>query len=140
MKRITTLLTGLIVAFSMTAFAADKAVEAKPADAKPAQEKKVEEKKGGGEKKAHHRNHYRGEVKAVDAKAGTITVSGGEKSFTADEKLLADVKVGDKVSVKFSRKDGQLTATAIRPAKAHHKKHHKKDDAKADAPKAEEKK
>jgi Cu/Ag efflux protein CusF len=125
----------------MNVFAADKAAEAKPADAKPVQEKKVEEKKSGEEKKAHHRNHYRGEVKAVDAKAGTVTVSSGEKTFAADEKLLSGVKVGDKVSVKFTRKDSQLTATAITPAKDHQKNHHKKKDAgKAEEVKAEEKK
>jgi hypothetical protein len=66
-----------------------------------------------------------------------VTISRGEKTFIADEKLLSDVKVGDKISVKFAEKDGQLTATGIRPTKAHHKK---KDAKKEEATKAEEKK
>jgi Cu/Ag efflux protein CusF len=127
MKKITTLLTALIVACSMTAFAADKAAEVTPADAKSAQEVKTDVKKSDEIKKAHHhrrhdKNRYQGEVTAVDAKAGTVTVSRGEKTFTADEKLLSEVKVGDKVSVKFTEKEGKLTATSIKPAKAHHKK------------------
>jgi Cu/Ag efflux protein CusF len=138
MKKITTLFTALIVAFSMTAFAAEKAADVTPADAKTAQ---TDEKKAEGTKKAHHRkhhkNHYQGEVTAVDAKAGTVTVSRGEKTFTADEKVLSGVKVGDKVSVKFTEKDGQFTATGIKPAKAHHMK---KEVKNAEEKKAEEKK
>lgn len=126
--KITTLLTALIVAFSMTAFAADKVTEPTPADATSATEKKPDVKK------KHHRNHYWGEVTAVDAKAGTVTISRGEKTFAADEKLLTDVKVGDKVSVKFTKKDGKLTATSIKPAKAHHMK---KEAKKADENKPE---
>jgi hypothetical protein len=139
MTKITTLLTALIVAFSMTAFAAEKAADVTSADAQTAQ---ADGKKADGMKKAHHhrhhsKNHYQGEVTAVDAKAGTVTVSRGEKSFTADEKVLSGVKVGDKVSVKFTEKDGKLTATAIKPAKAHHMKKEVKD---AEEKKAEEKK
>jgi phage baseplate assembly protein gpV len=138
MKKITTLFTALIVACSMTAFAAEKAAEVTPADATTAQ---TDVKKADGKKMAHHRkhhrNHYQGEVTAVDAKAGTVTVSRGEKTFTADEKILSGVKVGDKVSVKFTEKDGKLTATGIKPAKAHHMK---KDVKAAEEKKAEEKK
>jgi Cu/Ag efflux protein CusF len=138
MKKITTLFTALIVAFSMTAFAAEKAAEVTPADAMTAQ---TVEKKADGKKRAHHRkyhkNHYRGEVTAVDAKAGTVTVSRGEKTFTADEKVLSGVKVGDKVSVKFTEKDGTLTATGIKPEKAHNMK---KVVMAAEEKKAEEKK
>jgi Cu/Ag efflux protein CusF len=128
MKKITTLFTALIVAFSMTAFAAEKAADVTSSDAKTAQ---IDEKKADGMKKAHHRkhhrNHYYGEVTAVDAKAGTVTVSRGEKTFTADETVLSGVKVGDKVSVKFTNKDDKLTATSIKPAKAHHMKKEVKD-------------
>jgi Cu/Ag efflux protein CusF len=140
-KKITTLFTALIVASSMTAFAADKATEVTPADAKSAQETTTDAKKSDGIKKAHHRHHpgnyYQGEVTAVDAKAGTVTVSRGQKTFTADEKLLSEVKVGDKVSVKFTKKDGQLTANDIKPAKAHHKK---KEVKEPEEKKTEEKK
>jgi Cu/Ag efflux protein CusF len=123
MKKITALFTALFVAFSMTAFAAEKAADVTPADAMTAQ---ADVKKADGMKKGHHRkhhrNHYYGEVTAVDAKAGTVTVSRGEKTFTADETVLSGVKVGDKVSVKFTKKDDTLSATSIKPAKAHHRK------------------
>jgi hypothetical protein len=129
MMKITTLFTALILAFAMNAFAVDKVTEPTAADTKPAVEKKVDVKKADGKMKTHHRNHYWGEVTAVDAKAGTVTISRGEKTFAADEKLLSDVKVGDKVSVKFTKKDGKLTATAIKPAKAHHMKKEAKEAA-----------
>lgn len=83
-----------------------------------------------------------GEVTAVDAKAMSITVK-GKKDVTAvvddktkitagkDKKTLADVKAGDKVTVKFTEADGKNTAKSIeiKPALA-------KKEA---APKAEKK-
>jgi Cu/Ag efflux protein CusF len=138
MTKITTLFTALMVALSMTAFAADKAADVTPADSQSAQ---TDVKKSDGTRKAHHRKHhgnkFYGEVKAVDAKSGTVTVSRGEKTFTADEKLLSGVKVGDRISVRFTEKDGQLTATDIKPAKAHHTK---KEGITTDEKKPEEKK
>jgi len=135
--KFTALLAGFVLVCSMTAFAAENAPETTAAGAKPAQEKKAEFKRKGHHRN-YHRNHYRGEVTAVDAKTGAITVSRGEKTFTADEKLLSGVKVGDRVSVKFEEKDGKLTATGIRPAKAYH--HKKAEQQKPVETKAEEKK
>lgn len=122
MKKITAMFTALIVAFSLTAFAAEKAADVTPNDASPALEKKVEGKKTSAKKKTQRRNYFKGEVKAVDAKAGTVTVTKGEKTFVVDEKILATVNVGDKVSVKFDEKDGQATAASIKPMKVRNKK------------------
>lgn len=87
-----------------------------------------------------------GEVTAVDAKANTLTVKGakGDVALTADKatvkigkdkKSLADVKVGDKVTVKFSEADGKNVAksVAVAAAKAE-KKAEKKEEKKAAAP------
>ena len=66
-----------------------------------------------------------GDVAAVDAKAGTITVKGKKGDTTVatdaktkimmgkDVKAIADVKVGDKVTVKFSEADGKMTAKSV---------------------------
>jgi ribosomal protein S1 len=73
-----------------------------------------------------------GEVTAVDTKAGTITVKGkkAEVTVTCDDKTkvkmgkevkaLADVMVGDKVTVKYTEVDGKNVAksVAIKPAAA----------------------
>lgn len=128
------ILSACIIVLSTSAFAADKAADTSQATTKPAQEKKADWKKH-----RHHKNHFHGEVKAVDTKAGTITISRGEKTFTADEKLLSGINVGDRVSVKYTGKDGQLTATGIRPAKAFHK-HVEQKKTEEKAPSAEEKK
>ncbi|HVM60602.1 MAG TPA: DUF5666 domain-containing protein [Verrucomicrobiae bacterium] len=77
------------------------------------------------------RHQYTGEVSAIDAKAGTVIVKKGEdsKTFkigdktkyaTADKKdaALADIKVGDKVTVMYTEEDGVLTAHRIAPPKA----------------------
>ena len=71
-----------------------------------------------------------GAVAAVDAKAKTVTVKAKKGDVTAmvddktkimmgkDVKTLADVKAGDKVTVKYSETDGKMTAKsiAIKPA------------------------
>lgn len=87
-----------------------------------------------------------GEVAAVDAAAKTLTVKGrrGDVALMADDKTsvkmgkekkaLADVKVGDKVTVKYAEMDGRNMAKSVvvgaAPAKMEKK----------EAPKAEEKK
>ncbi len=112
MKKISALIVALLFAFSLTAaYAADKAADTKAAPAKV--EKKAEPKK------AESKHQLTGEVKAVDAKAATVTVKGKkEMTFTADEKLLKDVKVGDKIVVTYTEKDGKATAASIKAAKA----------------------
>ncbi len=88
-----------------------------------------------------------GEVTAVDAAANTLTVKGkkGDVALVTDaktmvkvgkeKKALADVKAGDKVTVKYTEADGKNTAKSIAVSAAPAKKEMKKE-----APKAEEKK
>ncbi len=63
-----------------------------------------------------------GEVTAVDAAAKTLTIKGekGEVVLTTTDKTkfakgktLADVKVGDKLSAKYSEKDGRMMAWKV---------------------------
>jgi hypothetical protein len=63
-----------------------------------------------------------GEVTAVDAAAKTLTIKGekGEVVLTTTDKTkfakgktLADVKVGDKLSAKYSEKDGNMMAWKV---------------------------
>ena len=77
-------------------------------------------------KKAHAKvKQITGEVAAVDAKAGTITVKGkkAEATVTCDDKTkvmmgkekkaCADVQVGDKVTVKSAEADGKSIAKSV---------------------------
>jgi len=86
-----------------------------------------------------------GEVAAVDAKANTLTVKGkkGEVMVNADDKTtvkvgkekksLADVKMGDKVTVKYAEMDGKNVAKSIVVSAAPAKKEMKKEAAPAPA-------
>ena len=107
-----------VLAFTAVSFAAEKAAggygapAAAPA-AEKAPAKKVEKKQ------------VTGEVKAVDAKANTLTVTKKKEEVTVtvddktkimagkDKKTLADVKVGDKVTVKYTVADGKNTAKRV---------------------------
>jgi ABC-type lipoprotein release transport system permease subunit len=114
-----------VLAVTSVSFATE---EKKAAPAPAPVEKKaapMEEKKAPAKVKM-----VKGDVAAVDAKAKTVTVKGKKGDVTAmiDEKTkimmgkemktLADVKVGDKVTVKYSEADGKMTAKsiAIKPA------------------------
>ena len=131
MRKIFSLIITLLFAFSLTAaFAADKAADTKAAPVPAKEEKKAETKKAAATK-----HQLTGEVKAVDAKAATITVKGKKEiTFAADEKMLKDIKAGDKVVVTYTEKDGKATATAIKAPKA---KAEKKAEKKADEKKIE---
>ena len=73
------------------------------------------------------RHQYTGEVASIDAKAGTVIVKKGaeSKTFKISDKTrygtadktkgatLADIKVGDKVLVRYTEEDGVLTAHSI---------------------------
>jgi Cu/Ag efflux protein CusF len=127
MKKTIAIIVSLIfvLSFAGLSFAADKpAVEkkAEPVKAAPAAaEKKVEPAKAAPVKV----KQVTGDVAAVDAKAGTITVKGKKGDTTVatdaktkimmgkDVKAIADVKVGDKVTVKFSEADGKMTAKSV---------------------------
>jgi hypothetical protein len=135
MRKIFVLIVALLFAFSLTtAFAADKAADTKAAPAPAKEEKKAEPKKV-----AEKKHQLSGEVKAVDAKAATVTVKGKkEMTFTADEKMLKDVKIGDKIVVTYTEKDGKATATGIKAAKVKgEKKAEKKEEKKTDEKKVE---
>src|SRR5512143_281135 len=63
-----------------------------------------------------------GEVTAVDAAANTLTIKGkkgevvlttNDKTKFAEGKTLADVKIGDKLSAKYSEKDGMMMAWEV---------------------------
>jgi len=63
-----------------------------------------------------------GEVTAVDAAANTLTIKGkkGEVVLTitdktkfAEGKSLVDVKIGDKLTAKYSEKDGNMMAWKV---------------------------
>lgn len=110
-----------ILAVASVTFAADKAAAPKAEKAKMKQ--------------------VTGEVAAVDAKANTITVKKGKKDtmITVDDKTkimvgkkkmaLADVKVGDKVTVHYAE-----TAAPAKEEKKGEKKMEKKEAAPAPAP------
>ncbi len=61
-----------------------------------------------------------GEVTAVDASAGKLTLKSGtvEASFDCETgSLIKDVKVGDMVSVEYKEEGGKKMATKVTPMK-----------------------
>lgn len=88
----------------------------------------VEEKKAApapAEKKAPAKvTQVTGDIKAVDAAAKTITVVKKVKDkveevvVTVDDKTLAAVKAGDKVTVKYTTADGKNTAKSVKKVEA----------------------
>ena len=127
-KTIAILVAALFVfALASVSFAADakkaapapRMVEKKEAAASAAEMQKVPAKV----------KQVTGEVKAVDTKAMTLTVTKKMKTkaedtmvtvndktrvmMGKDKKLLADLKVGDKVTVKYSDADGKMVAKSI---------------------------
>jgi len=117
MKKTIAIIVAVLFVFALTSisFAAEK--EAAPVKA---EEKKAPEKVMS----------VTGDVVAVDAKAMTLTVKGkkGDVALSTNDKTtvkmgkekkaLADVKVGDKVKVKYTEVDGKNIAksVAIKPA------------------------
>lgn len=111
MKKIIALIVAVVFVFAIASvsFAADKAA--------PAAEKKAETAKA--EKKVAAKIvQVTGEVAAVDAAAKTITVKGkkGDVVITVDDKTLADVKAGDKVTARYATADGKNTAKKVTKA------------------------
>ena len=140
MKKTTALIVSFlfVLAFAGLSFAEEKK-EAVPAPAK--EKKKMDEKEHP--KKAWHYAH--GEVTAVDAAANTLTIKGkkDEATFTIDDKTefhtgktLADVKVGDKLTVKYAEMGGKIMAASITRKTAHH---HEKREMKEQEKKEEKK-
>lgn len=136
MKKTIAIVLSLVLMFAFTAvtFAAEKA-------AAPAEKKEAAAPAKKAEKK-----QVTGEVAAIDAKAKTITVAKKVKDkveetvISVDDKMLADVKQGEKVTVKYTVTDGKNVATSV---KKHVAKAEKKEAAPAKkeaAPAAPEKK
>jgi len=129
MKKAIAIVLSLVLMFAFTAvtFAAEKA--AAPAEKKEAAPAKKEAapaaKKEAAPAKKAAKKQVTGEVTAVDAKANTLTVKGKKGDVTVstddktkvvagkDKKTLADVKAGDKVTVKYTEADGKNTATKV---------------------------
>jgi hypothetical protein len=107
----------------------EKAAPAAPAA--PAPEKKAEKK--AAKEKVHQ---YTGEVVTMDAATKMLTIKGkdGEKAFdVTNVKMEKAPAVGDKVMVKYTEKDGKMTAKSVSAAKAA-KKAEKKDEKKETKP------
>ncbi|MDI6889959.1 MAG: hypothetical protein QMC83_03325 [Thermodesulfovibrionales bacterium] len=128
MKKALALVVAVLFVFAITSISF--AVEEKKAAPVPA-EKKAEPAKPAEKPKV---KRVTGEVKAVDTKAMTITVTKKVKgkveetvvtvddktkiTLDKEKKVLADVKVGDKVTVKYTEVEGKNVAksVAIKPA------------------------
>jgi ribosomal protein S1 len=157
MKKTIAIIVSLIfvLSFAGLSFAADKPAVEKKAEPVKAEKKApaVAEKKAPAmeEKKAPAKiKQVTGDVAAVDAKANTITVKGkkGDTVVTCDDKTkimmgkdkkaIADVKVGDKVMVKFSEADGKMTAKSVTIKSAEKKAEPAKMEKKAEPAKKAE--
>jgi ribosomal protein S1 len=146
MKKVIAIIVSLVfvLSFAGLSFAADKAA-------------KMEDKKApaeAAEKKAPAKvKSITGEVAAVDAKANTVTVKVKKGDVTVmtdaktkvmmgkEKKMAADVKAGDKVTVKYTEADGKMMAKsiAIKPAEAEKKMEKKEKKAEPAAKPAEKK-
>ena len=92
--------------------------EKKAADKKPAEKKA----KTTSTTKTAKPQRLKGEITALDVKAGTVSVKGasGEKSFVtqdAAKDTLEILKIGEEVKVTYSEKDQRLVATSLRRIK-----------------------
>jgi hypothetical protein len=142
MRRLFTAVWTVVFALSVARFAvaADNAVKAAPG---PATEKKTEKAPAPAEKKASmpakpKSQQSTGTIEAVDAAAGTFTLKGkkGNVELSAGEKVkLGDIKVGDKVVVKYS--EGKASSVKVVKVKTAEKKAEAKPaEKKAPAPAA----
>lgn len=139
MKKLIAIIVASLFVLSVAglSLAQEKKEEKKAAPAK-AEEKKAEPAKK--EKVKAKVLTVTGDVTAVDAAAKTVTVKGKDKDVTLDTSGIKDlkVKVGDKVTAKYTEKDGKNVAKSIKAAAAK-KAEPKKEEKKAE-PKKEEKK
>ena len=140
MKKAIAIIVSVLFVFAITSvsFATDKTAAPAPMEKKaaPAAEKAAPAK---AEKKSPAKvKQVTGDVTAVDAKAKTITVKGkkGDVVIALDDKMLADVKAGDKVTAKYTEADGKNTAKSVKKAAA---KMDKKAEKKAEPVKMEKK-
>ena len=122
------LLSGFMVLLFLTSllragFAADStpARSAPPESGKNAAGKKPPDKKAKTTGAAKPQR-LKGEITALDVKAGTVSVksASGEESFVtqdAAKDTLEILKIGEQVKVKYSEKDKKLVATSLRRIK-----------------------
>jgi len=122
MKKTIAIIVAVLFVFALTSIsiAAEKKAAPAPAEKKEAAPVKAEEKKAPEKVMS-----VTGDVVAVDAKAMTLTVKGkkGDVALSTtdkttvkmgkEKKALADVKVGDKVNVKYTTVDGKNVAKSI---------------------------
>ena len=141
MKKAIAIVVSILFVFSLTgfAFAVDKAATPAPAETKAETGKATEAKPAPAAKV----KQITGEVKAVDTKANTLTIKGKRAEVTVtcadktkvmmgkEKKSLADVKVGDKVVVKYTESEGKNVAKsiAIKPAEETPKAEKKEESA-----------
>lgn len=141
MKKTIAIIVSILFVLSVAglSFAAEQ--KAAPAPEKKEMKKEAAPAEKKTEKKAAPKT-VSGEVAAVDAKAMTVTVKGkkGDVAITVDDKTkfekgktLADVKVGDKATVKYTEADGKNVAKSV-TVKAAKKKAEKKEMKKEAAP------
>lgn len=136
MKKLIAVVIALVFALTVSvAFAQQPA--AKPAEpAKKAEPAKPAEpaKKAEGEKKPAKEKvkSITGEVTAVDTVGKTITVKSKKQELTigVTDEQVKDIKAGDKVVVKYTEKDGKLTAKSVKKVAAKAKKAEKKAEKK----------
>lgn len=120
MRRLCRCFTVLLLLSNFTA--AGLAADSAPAkDAAPASGKKTAEKKAKTTKPAKPQR-LKGEIAALDAEAGTVSVKSakGEKSFLTQDAAkdsLEVLKVGERVRVIYLEKDGKSVATSLRRIK-----------------------
>jgi hypothetical protein len=114
--------TFLIVAsalcVSVAGFAAEKTPAKSPSTA-PMQKSQPKNTKSTKTPKALK---YRGDISAIDAASGTVSVKGqaGEKQFVtqdAAKDAVERLSVGDNVRVIYADKNGKLLATSVRRLK-----------------------
>jgi hypothetical protein len=122
------LLSGFMVLLFLTSslragFAADStpAKSAAPESGKNAADKKPPDKKAKSTGAAKPQR-LKGEITALDVKAGTVSVKSAseEKSFVtqdAAKDTLEILKIGEQVKVTYSEKDKRLVATSLRRIK-----------------------
>lgn len=124
MKKALAIFVAVLFVFAMASLSF--AVEEKKAAPAPAVEKKAEPAKPAEKPKVQQ---VTGDVKAVDTKAMTVTVTkmmkgkAEETTVTVsdktkimmgqEKKALADVKAGDKVTVKYKEVEGKKVAKSI---------------------------
>lgn len=123
MKKILSIVVSMAMIFAFTAVSIAAEQEAAPAKAPAEKTEKVEKKHHV--KKAVHSGRIVGEVSAVDASAGTITVKHkkGEVTVTVgaktaiksgkEKKSIEDVKTGEKVTVRYKKEEGKDVATSV---------------------------